>query len=337
MFLARHTSLLRNADSPVSAFAKQRIASRREQLSSLKHSADPAAAVEGGQAQSQGSGQHGVDFLTRFTIAQTEHPEFMTDARVLTACTSLINAGSDTTAATLSAVFYYLLKHRRAYDTLMQELDGASAAGTVAFSEAGTIAWADARKLPYLDAVINETFRLFPAVGLLLERHVPPQGASICGEWIPGGAIVGCNAWVLHRRPEIFGEDVEAFRPERWLEVDEEKRRAMEAGLFQFGAGTRTCIGRNISVMEVYKLVPAFVRRFEVGAIEIRSARDFQARLQMLTRLIHSRRLTSQTRTRIGGPWTAGSCGSLTSTCASDLGRGEDVVLAVMRRNESTK
>ena len=260
MFLARHLPLLSGSgsgSSPVAAFASRRMAERRSQPSTQKSAVNPAAEAEQGQGG-------GVDFLTRFTLAQKEHPAFMTDARVLTACTSLVNAGSDTTAITLSAVFYHLLRHRHAYDRLMEELDDAAARGAVAFDDAGVLGWADSRKLPYLDAVINESFRVFPAAGLLLERHVPPAGASICGEWIPGGTIVGCSAWVLHRRREVFGDDVERFRPERWLEAGGERRKRMDAAMFQFGAGARTCIGRHISTMEVYKLVPSFLRKFEV-------------------------------------------------------------------------
>jgi cytochrome P450 len=69
---------------------------------------------------------------------------------------------------------------------------------------------------------------------------------DILGEHIPGGTIVGCNAWVVHRRPEIFGEDVDIFRPERWLEASPAQLKEMKATMFQFGAGARTCIGKNI-------------------------------------------------------------------------------------------
>ena len=100
-----------------------------------------------------------------------------------------------------------------------------------------------------------------------MERRTPPQGIDILGEHIPGGVIVGCNAWVLHRRPEIFGEDVNVFRPERWIEADSSKLKEMKATMFQFGAGARTCIGKNISLLEIYKLVPTFLRNFEVRPI----------------------------------------------------------------------
>ena len=138
--------------------------------------------------------------------------------------------------------------------------------GDINFKEGGGIvSWATSQRLPYLDAVVNESFRLHPAAGLLLERVVPPQGATIVGERIPGGTIVGCNAWVLHRRPEIFGQDIDVYRPERWLEVAPEQLQKMKATMFQFGAGARTCIGKNVSLLETYKLIPSFLLRYEVS------------------------------------------------------------------------
>jgi cytochrome P450 len=88
---------------------------------------------------------------------------------------------------------------------------------------------------------------------------------DILGDFIPGGTIVGCNPWALHRRTEVFGADVDAFRPERWIEAPPHKLKEMKATMFQFGAGARTCIGKNVSLLEVYKLVPSFLRRFEVS------------------------------------------------------------------------
>jgi len=266
-----------NTTTPVAKFAQDRSAERRTELQALKL---------GKQGIDNTDNQKGVDFLSRFTASQAAHPDFMTDFQVLTATTSLVFAGSDTTAVSLSSVFYHLLRNPRCLTTLLSELDSAISSGTIHPSPSGLISFPDAQKLPYLDAVITESFRLFPAVGLLLERHVPPTGATICGEHIPGGTIVGCNAWVLHRRAEVFGEDVDAFRPERWLAADDDdeegeqqrnskaKLKSMRAAMFHFGAGARTCIGRNISTLEVYKLVPSFLRRFEVEFVD--PARDWR-------------------------------------------------------------
>ena len=85
---------------------------------------------------------------------------------------------------------------------------------------------------------------------------MPPQGVDVLGTFVPGGTIVGCNAWVLHRRPEIFGEDVDAFRPERWLEANSSQLSLMKSSMFQFGAGARTCIGKNISMLEMSVTLP---------------------------------------------------------------------------------
>jgi len=207
----------------------------------------------------------GVDLLTKFQQAQHDHPEFMTDEQVLASCTSMIFAGSETTAISLSAVFYYLLKNPEAYQKLMQELDENAANGGIAERDYNQVSWAEAQKLPYLDAVIQESFRLHPAAGLILERYTPPQGVEICGQFIPGGVIVGCNPWVVHRREEVFGGDVNAFRPERWLDASPAQLKEMKATMFQFGAGSRTCLGKNISLLEMYKLVPTFLRNFEIN------------------------------------------------------------------------
>lgn len=82
------------------------------------------------------------------------------------------------------------------------------------------------------DAVIHETLRIHANTGLMLERVGPPEGATIDGYTLPAGTIVGVNAWVIHRNKDIFGEDVDGFRPERWLEASEEKVVEMKRNLF---------------------------------------------------------------------------------------------------------
>jgi cytochrome P450 len=247
---------------PATKFALEQNKVREKEMSIIK-TRGIEALKDGSQAEAQDD--RGVDLLAKFTQAQFEHPETMTDDLVLTTCLSMVLAGSETTAISLSSVFYFMLKNPRTYHKLMEEIVDAVKDGTIPDNDEKLVSWSAAQNLPYLDAVIQEAFRLHPAAGLILERIVPPQGIEIAGERIPGGAIVGCNAWVLHRRPEVFGEDVNTFRPERWLEADKDKLKEMKATMFQFGAGARTCIGKNVSLLEIYKLVPSFMRRFEVG------------------------------------------------------------------------
>jgi len=213
------------------------------------------------------------DLLSKFVQAKYDRPEFMNDSLVMTMAVSMAFAGSETTAISLSSVFYYLLKNPRCMEEVYRELDSKAKEGFFGDYENGLVTWTESQKLPYLDACIKEAFRLHPAPGLTLERIVPPQGADIAGHFVKGGTIVGCSAWVMHRRKEIFGEDVEVYRPERWLADEtkdrnaEEKRiKEMTGTMLQFGAGARTCIGKNISLLEMYKVVPSFLRRFEVSS-----------------------------------------------------------------------
>jgi cytochrome P450 len=252
---------LSKAIFPATKFALERSAEREKEMTIIKERG-LAALQDGSSAEAQET--RGVDLLSKFTQAQYEHPETMNDDLVLTTCLSMVLAGSETTAISLSSVFYYLLKTPHTYRKLMREIEEAVRSGIIEDNDECLVSWSASQKLPYLDAVIQEAFRLHPAAGLLLERITPAHGINILGEQVPSGTIVGCNAWVLHRRPEVFGEDVNAFRPERWLEASPDKLKEMKATMFQFGAGARTCIGKNISLLEIYKLVPSFLRKFEV-------------------------------------------------------------------------
>lgn len=231
-----------NSTSPVVNFAKTRIT---ERLNSPKE--DIAS---------------NRDFLTRFLEAGKKDPEFLHPQRILSLTTANMFAGSDTTAITLRAIFYYLLKNPETLQRLLKELDENENAGL--FSDDRLVTWNEVHDLPYLTAVIKESLRCHPATGLPLERIVPSGGIDVCGQFLPGGTIVGCSAWTVHRSEAIFGTDPKCFRPERWLEASEKAKSDMNSFLFSFGAGARTCVGKNISYLEMYKLVPAVLRTFEL-------------------------------------------------------------------------
>ncbi|KAI8713863.1 hypothetical protein NCS52_01232100 [Fusarium sp. LHS14.1] len=200
------------------------------------------------------------DFLSRFLEAHKKDPDFVTSERVLALTVANIFAGSDTTAISLRSVFYFLLKNPEELERLMTELDEQKRTGKFKRTD-GLVDWEEARDLPVLGAVIKEALRIHPAAGLTLERITPPQGVKVSGQFIPGGTIVGCNAWTIHRDASIFGSDPDRFRPLRWLEASPDQRRLMDNCLFSFGAGSRTCIGKNISLLEMYKLIPALLMR----------------------------------------------------------------------------
>lgn len=210
-----------------------------------------------------------VDLLDKFLRAKKEFPDTVDDKAVLGLSLSMVNAGSDTTATTMAAIFYYLLKNPDAMARLRKEIDKHFPPPSVDSPEAlesCVTSFSEAQKLPYLDACIKETLRYHPALGgQLQERLVPPGGATISGEWIPGGTIVSCSSWLVHRHKPTFGQDADQFRPERWLEAGEEQLSAMNRALIAFGAGAHTCVGKNIALLEINKLVPSIFRAYDVS------------------------------------------------------------------------
>lgn len=199
------------------------------------------------------------DFLTRFITAHEENPEKMTTGDLKSICHSNVRAGSDTTGITISAAIYYLLKYPATFHRLRKEIDDAAAAGKVS----DPISFREAQDLVYLQAVIKETLRLHPATGLPFMRLVP-IATTIAGRNFPAKATVGINSWVAHRNASVYGSDADYWRPERWLEIEEEGRGGeIENYSFAFGQGSRTCMGKNISLLEMSKLIPTIVRKFD--------------------------------------------------------------------------
>jgi cytochrome P450 len=133
------------------------------------------------------------------------------------------------------------MRNPKAYKTLTAEIDAAVDAGTLSIPAT----FADAIKLPYLKACINESMRLHPSVGLTMPRVVPAGGATISGFHFSAGYRVGINAAVVQYDRDVFGPDAEEFNPDRWITGDSVR---MDSAMIHFGGGTRTCIGKNVSV-----------------------------------------------------------------------------------------
>ncbi|KAF2851926.1 cytochrome P450 [Plenodomus tracheiphilus IPT5] len=206
--------------------------------------------------------EHRNDMLQQlFDIVQEkgEKVNFSSDEVTLEAYVAMF-AGSDTTAVAFRTTFYHLMRNREALAKAHAEIDAALAAGSLSspikYSETTT-------RLPYICASIKEAMRMHPSVGLSMQRHAPEEGIELAGTFIPSGYRVGLNPAVVHYDKAIFGEDADSFRPERWL-VSDEEWKAMDRNLLIFGAGTRTCIGKNISLVELHTLVPEILRHFDL-------------------------------------------------------------------------
>ncbi|KAF2685873.1 cytochrome P450 [Lentithecium fluviatile CBS 122367] len=174
-------------------------------------------------------------------------------------CFVAMVAGNDTVSITLTTILYHLAAHPSSLARLHQELDKATAEGALS----PTITYKEAASIPYLVATINEGFRIHPLFGYPVPRVVPKEGAEICGRWWPGGTVLGTSCGVPERNKQLFGEDADSWRPERWL-VDREIAARMWDDVCAFGIGQRACIGQHIARCQITKIIPQFLREFSI-------------------------------------------------------------------------
>lgn len=151
-----------------------------------------------------------------------------------------LGAGSETTAIALRAILYKLITHPSALQRLRDELTTAEREGRLSRPY---IRYAETQKLPYLIACCKEGMRLHPSIALTFPREIPSSGLKIGSTYLAPGYKAGINPAVLHYNRDVFGEDADAFRPERWLGEGKEQ---MERCMFGFGAGKRACMGINV-------------------------------------------------------------------------------------------
>lgn len=162
-------------------------------------------------------------FLAKMVRAQQEHPGKITDYHLAMIGQSNVLAGFDTTASTLSMALYFLLKNPRVLQKVREEIEVAARNGYVSTPR---IKFKEVQSLPYFQAFLKEAMRMHGAVGLPMWRVIPIGGLEINGQYFPAGSVVGVNPWVSHFDEEVFLNPTE-FRPERWIDSDEEKMRVM--------------------------------------------------------------------------------------------------------------
>jgi hypothetical protein len=165
------------------------------------------------------------------------------DNQVAAECMDHLVAGVDTTGDAMCITMWRMStpEYSHVQDRLYEELKSIEhffdpVTGTAPISEL--------EKLPYLDAVIHEGLRWRAPVPMTLFRIVPAGGADIAGKSIPAGCTVGCQAYSLHRKEDIF-PNPDLFDPTRWLTKDPHQLSAMKTHFWPFSSGARMCLGHK--------------------------------------------------------------------------------------------
>ncbi|KAI1878257.1 uncharacterized protein JN550_000439 [Neoarthrinium moseri] len=176
-----------------------------------------------------------------------------------------ILAGSDTSATAIRSTILFLMTNPLAYHRFQEEIDEAVANGKIS----SPITNAEAQNFAYLQAVIREGLRLWPPASGLLPK-MSKKDEVVCGVSIPAGTHVAWNPWSVMRDREVFGQDAELFRPERWLDAPEEQGRLMDLTIMMaFKGGSKwECLGKNIAFLELNKIYVELLRRFDFTLID---------------------------------------------------------------------
>ncbi|KAK8602266.1 hypothetical protein V6N12_052080 [Hibiscus sabdariffa] len=165
----------------------------------------------------------------------------------------LFVAGTDTTTNTIEWTMTELLRNPQVLLKAKKEMEQAIGKGN-------PIEESDINRLPYLQAIIKETFRTHPPGPLLIPRRAGSD-ADLCGFKVPEGSQVLVNTWAIGRDPSIW-EKPDSFTPERFLgsKIDV---KGTDFRLIPFGAGRRICPGLPLGDRMLHLMLGSLINCFD--------------------------------------------------------------------------
>jgi cytochrome P450 len=206
------------------------------------------------ERQEQASANHRGDLLALLMDAMDEDGTQMTPQQLRDETMTLFLAGHETTAQMLAWTWYLLGENPSAEARLHEELHGVLGGRPPEVAELP--------RLPYLQAVMYESLRLYPPAYLLARTSIEP--CEIGGYDFPAGSTFVTSQWVMHRDARFYDEP-DAFRPERWL--DGLAQRLPAGAYFPFGDGPRRCIGQGFALLEAAIVIGTLGQRFRMRVV----------------------------------------------------------------------
>ncbi|OVA14716.1 Cytochrome P450 [Macleaya cordata] len=174
-------------------------------------------------------------------------------------CLDMILGGSDTTTVTLTWALSLLLNHPHVLKRAKEELD-------THVGKDRQVDDSDIPNLVYIQAIIKETMRLYPA-GPLIERRTK-EDCEVGGFHVPAGTRLLVNLWKMQRDGSVYKDDPLEFRPERFLTTNAEvDLKGQNYELIPFGAGRRICPGVSFAVQLMHLVLARLIHDFEITTL----------------------------------------------------------------------
>lgn len=197
-----------------------------------------------------------ADLLSMLLAARDEDDGTgMTDEQVRDEVMTIFLAGHETTANTMSWIWYLLSQHPEVEQKLWNELEAVLGVKRVTAD--------DIPQLPYLNNIITEAMRLYPAAWAINREVV--EEVEIGGQTFEKGDTLMMSQYVMQRKPEYF-ENPDQFIPERF--TGDLLKKLPQFAYFPFGGGPRVCIGNNFALMESALLLATIAQRFQLRLVE---------------------------------------------------------------------
>ena len=190
---------------------------------------------------------NGNDVLSLMLSARDEDGQPMTDAELKDEMITLLTAGHETTATSLSWAFYWIEKLPEVKEKLLQELDSLP-------ENADSL---EVARLPYLTAVCSETLRIYP-VAIIAFPRIAKSPVEIMGYHFDQEAMLAPCIYLTHQREDLYPEP-KKFRPERFLE-----RQYTPNEFLPFGGGNRRCIGYVLALLEMKLVLATILTKYEL-------------------------------------------------------------------------
>ncbi|KAI1204495.1 cytochrome P450 [Annulohypoxylon truncatum] len=194
---------------------------------------------------------------------------------------SIFTAGRDTTTSVLSYLFFELSRRPNVVEAIQREVEELNLRDMDQLPS-----WEDLRNMKYLNWAVKEALRLNPPVATngreAVRDTIIPRGGGPDGKspvFVKKGTLLRYFPWALHRRRNIYGDDADEFRPERW----ETLRTTFE--YVPFNAGPRICVGQQFALTQLAFVTFRILQAFR--AIERRDDRPPIQKFGINTSMLH--------------------------------------------------
>ncbi len=228
------------------------------------------------------------DLMSHIVFA-TDEKGSMSDEQMRDELMTLIFAGHETTAHTLTWAWYLLATNRDKLQKAQREIDENIGKRSIGVD--------DLRKLPYLEMCLKESLRRLPAVWIYAREA--QRDLRLGDYFFPKGAILAVSPLAIGRNPRYFDQPLE-YRPERWTR--ELERQLPKGAYVPFAAGPRVCLGKQFAMMEMRIVLGTLLQNIEINVLEGFEP-DFVAELSLNP---GERGMPMQVRLREGAPVRAG-------------------------------